>query len=260
VVEGLKRTVRFIISDEDQDWIHTIYPRLEFKGGQPPRSLVGLLDFDYAPPQRSSAMTDKGSDTSRIRDSYNIQVLFDEPRPAYSFLPAVREIDGRIEKSGQMHGITSPLDMHITSQGQMCPCAPLEESRYLPDGFSLDQYISRLIVPFLYGQSFFERYGVWPWGTRSHGLPGFLESYAELSSSGTVDPFKARRQLESVIESKNDSSAERIRKALEAATPPHGHMLCPCGSGRRFRECHAQAFQGLWHLWRDTRESGRHNS
>lgn len=260
MVDGLKRTVRFVISDEDQNWIRTIYPRLEFRGGQPPRSLVGLLDFNYVPPQCPSVVTDKGLETSRIRDSYNIKVLFDEPRPAYSFLPAVKELDGRIEKSGQMYGIANPLDMHITSQGQMCLCAPLEESTYLPDGFFLDQYISELLVPFLYGQSFFERHGVWPWGTLSHGFLGILESYADLTSSNRpVKPFEARRTLESIVKSANDDGARRIKKTLEADKPLHGHTLCPCGSGKRFRECHAKAFQGFWQLWQDTRDGERRN-
>ena len=255
----MTRPILFVISDEEQDWIHTIHPEFEFKGGQPPRSLVGHLHFNYAPPQRAATTTDRDPLTSRIRDSYNIEVLFDEPRLAYSFLPAVRELDGRIEKSGQIHGVANPIDMRITSQGLMCLCAPLEESECLPNGFCLDRYISELLVPFLYEQSFFEQHGVWPWGTRSHGFLGILESYADLTSSNrSVKPFEARRTLQSVMNPANDRGARWIKKALEADGPPHGHTLCPCGSGKRFRECHPQAFQGLWQLWRDIRDGERH--
>lgn len=258
MVDRLIRPIRFVISDQEQRWIRAIYPGLNFTGGNPPRSLAGRLEFDYKPPRCPSTTTYTGPFAGRIRDSYNVEVLFDEPRPAYTTLPAVKELDGRIKKSEELHGIANPSDMHITPEGLMCLCAPPEESDLLPNGFVLDQYISELLVPFLYAQSFFEEHGVWPWGTRSHGFLGVLESYLYMSESKKeVDPLKATETFNSLMKASSDNGMKWIRKALAADDPPRGHAPCPCGSAKPFRTCHSDAFRGLWQLWQDVRASER---
>ena len=72
---------------------------------------------------------------------------------------------------------------------------------------------------FFLGQSLIEAGEPWPFGERKHGFEGLLESYGELI--GTTEVTVISKYLECL-------SKKEIK----------GHWDCPCGSGKRIRDCH----------------------
>jgi hypothetical protein len=66
----------------------------------------------------------------------------------------------------------------------------------------------------------------WPFGERSHGREGLVETYAELlclDDPGTVPAY-----------------LDCLRKK-----ELKGHFDCPCGSNKRLRDCHRDQLQEL---------------
>ncbi len=87
------------------------------------------------------------------------------------------------------------------------------------DGFSLSKWMQKCVEPYYFSYEYYQRYRELPFGERSHGLLGVLETYQELFHE--EDPVKVLALMRSICE---DSY--------------RGHALCPCGSKRRFRICH----------------------
>jgi len=76
------------------------------------------------------------------------------------------------------------------------------------------------------GQAMVERGDPWPFDEWSHGIEGQLEYYREVF--GTDNLGHVRKYLEYMI-------AKKVK----------GHWECPCGSGRRIRDCHSQQIYSL---------------
>lgn len=238
----------FVISDREEGWVKTNYPQLGFEGVHPPLRLVGSLDFDYAPSNPSSVVRQMfGEADFHIRDSYDVEISFDARPPTYSMLPILRETGGRIMLSAKRYNIANPSDVHISGNGILCLCAPAEAHLYFSAGFALEEYIGNLVVPFFYGQSFFERYGAWPWGTYSHGFLGVLESYATV---GNDSSSQSRLELNRLINSVGATElSKKVEVAVRRLARPHMGGPCICGSGKRFRDCHPLVFQPLLKTW-----------
>ncbi len=77
------------------------------------------------------------------------------------------------------------------------------------------------IKNFLVGQSMFEATGNWPFGERPHGFEGLVQGYGDLF--GSTEPAVILSYLRYL--------------ALKA---PKGHWGCPCGGGRKVRQCSHQ--------------------
>lgn len=80
-------------------------------------------------------------------------------------------------------------------------------------------YVKNCLIPYLYSFSYKCRYGQLPFGELSHGLIGIREHYLELFH------LKDVQSLSGLI-------------AILAQENYRGHVLCPCGSGKRLRSCH----------------------
>jgi hypothetical protein len=248
VVKQPVERLPFVISEREEGWVKANYPQLGFEGGRPPLRLVGSIDYCYAPSIPSSVVRKMFGDANcRITDSYDINISFDRRPPTYSMLPIIQEVGGRIELAARRHGITNLSDVHISTGGTLCLCVPPEAHLYFSAGFALEEYVSRLVVPFFYGQSFFERYGTWPWGTYSHGRLGVLESYATVGNDSSPQSLL---ELSGLIETVGESElSKRIETAVLKLTRPHMGGPCICGSGKRFRDCHPLVFQPLLKTW-----------
>ena len=238
----------FVVSDREGGWVKANYPQLRFEGGCPPLRLVGSIDFGYAPSRPSSLVRKMFGDADcRMTDSYDINISFDRRLPTCPMLPIIQEVGGRIELAARRYGITNLSDVHISTDGTLCLCAPAEAHLYFSAGFALEEYINNLVVPFFYGQSFFERYGTWPWGTYRHGWLGLLESYATVGNDSSPQSLL---ELNRLIESAGESElSKRVYTALLKVTRPHMGGPCICGSGKRFRDCHPLIFQPLVKTW-----------
>ena len=85
----------------------------------------------------------------------------------------------------------------------------------------LCSFIEKYVIPYLYTYRFYEEYGVYPYGERSHGIMGDLEYLKDLFQ---VDEWGQVLDIMLFI----------VRSSYR------GHLSCPCGSGKRIRNCHGE--------------------
>jgi hypothetical protein len=129
--------------------------------------------------------------------------------------PMVRELGGRIP-------VTE--NRHVYTNGALCLFVP--EDWFLSPDRTILTYLDGPLRNFFIGESLVARGLPRKLGERSHRVKGLLEAYGEMVGSG--DPVAIRSYLEYLgrIEVK-------------------GHWDCPCGSGRRLRDCHLEHLRRL---------------
>lgn len=142
----------------------------------------------------------------RIDDEYSIKILLPGDYP--EIVPKAFETAGRI-----------PRDFHKFLDGSLCLGEPLAVKRKFLEEPSFLGYVKNCLIPYLYSFSYKCRYGQLPFGELSHGLIGIREHYLELFH------LKDVQSLSGLI-------------AILAQENYRGHVLCPCGSGKRLRSCH----------------------
>lgn len=184
----------------------------------------------------------KSIDGEFIQDVYEISICWAE-KP----IPTVKEIGGRIKRSADKWGITKLIDMHLYPDGRLCLYPPPEEVFLLSNDFRLENFFNRVLIPYLYYQSYFERHGREPWAGASHGVLGLLESYQRVAGDKPQPKEIAEKYLNTI---KINADNDEMKKQL-SLTQVKGHHLCWCKSGKKFRDCHKQALFGFNTLKRD---------
>lgn len=148
-------------------------------------------------------------------DRYSVEVALGRDHP--KTLPIVREVGGRIPWIA---------DRHVNTNGTACVLLPDERWTVWPDESTILDFLNGPLRNFFLGQSLVEQGKPWPFGQWDHGASGIREYYAELL--GTDDVQVIRGYLECL-------AAKKIK----------GHWSCPCGSGKRLRECHLETLRDL---------------
>jgi hypothetical protein len=175
----------------------------------------------------------------RIKDSYKIAIMASKGYPTK--IPLVFERGGRTQSIADRYHLKDIRDLHYNTElKSACVCVKQEEKIMFPPGSNLVDFINNLVIPYLYGLSYFEEQGRWPWGERSHGVLGLLEFYAESSDELT------KSSIEEVSETfRKDPNWKEYSKQLQK---PRKDRACPCGSKKAFSKCHSKAWQGLLNL------------
>lgn len=151
-----------------------------------------------------------------VFDSYEISAEVTGLFPAQE--PVVFEIGGRIPKI---------VDRHVfPKDGDCCLGVWIEWLMKAPD-HHFATFLTGPMHDYFVSQTYYEAHGVWPFGERSHGKLGVLEAYGDLLGVA-LDEKTISNYLQLL-------SRQKIR----------GHALCPCGSGRRLRQCHSDDLQRL---------------
>ncbi|MDF2678669.1 MAG: hypothetical protein K0Q97_3023 [Bacillota bacterium] len=75
------------------------------------------------------------------------------------------------------------------------------------------------VIPYFFAVEYYKKYSTYPFGERQHGNKGILSFYMEKFSVNTYD--KAFNMLKYIV-----------------MNSYRGHISCPCGSGKRIRQCH----------------------
>jgi len=146
-----------------------------------------------------------------VRDTFEVEISILQDYP--DSIPLTWETGGRI-----------PPEYHKLGGGALCFAAPFEVRRRFAARPTLHGYIQDLLVPYLFAFSYKERYGTMPFGELAHGGEGILQYYCELLG---VSEIPALRLLASLAQ--GGKSPKR----------------CPCGSGRRLRDCHGPILQQI---------------
>jgi hypothetical protein len=142
-----------------------------------------------------------------IEDAYSIElqipVLFPQS------LPSVFETGGRI-----------PETYHTSFDGTLCLGAPTALRLKLGRTPTISSLIRELVIPFLYGHSYWAKHGVAIFGELEHGPAGLRQHFASMFE---VTDRQAAREL---------ARFASLKKRMANKEP------CPCGSGRRLGRCH----------------------
>ena len=147
-----------------------------------------------------------------IIDQYKVTIVIKDNYP--DELPVIRECDKRIPLSYE----------HIYSDGQLCLATDEEVRLTMGTNFNLKRWIDLFVIPYLFGYSYFEKYGVMPFGERSHGNKGIKEFYKDF--------FKVESEKKAIDFLKFICSFKNYTYK--------GHHICPCGSGKKVRDCHKE--------------------
>lgn len=139
---------------------------------------------------------------------FNIKMELREGYPRHE--PKVFEVGGRIPRDP---------DRHINGGGDCCVTVWEHWLTMAPD-HSIAAFINGPLNEYFLGQFWVEKTGKWPFGERAHGLQGLEEAYADA--------------LE--VPNKPESLLYYLR--LLSQDWPKGHWPCPCGSGKKLRDCH----------------------
>jgi hypothetical protein len=139
---------------------------------------------------------------------FQIEILLD--RLDVLGLPTVREIGGRIPRR---------LDRHMYANGSACLYLPEDLVVRRRGRFGIVEFIEGPVTTFFLGQAAVERGLPFPCGEWSHGADGMKDLLAGLLGFEDIATCVAFLDLLS-------------RKGATR------HWTCPCGSGRRIRDCH----------------------
>jgi hypothetical protein len=143
-------------------------------------------------------------------DRFEVDVVLARNHPRE--LPAVYETGGRIPRTPERH---------VNSDGTACVGIPDVYWLENPTGeVDVLGFLRREVHNYFLGQAAVENGDPWPFGEWSHGREGLLEHYGALF--GSTDPLTICRLLR--------YSVQRLK----------GHLPCPCGSSRRYRNCHRE--------------------
>ncbi len=159
-------------------------------------------------------LSDGASSGGRL-DAFEIEMLVATSYPEVE--PLVYEVGGRIP----IHP-----DRHMYSDGRCCTCI-WEEWCATSGDTSFRAFCEGPLRNFFLSQYVFERTGEWPFGERAHGAAGYMQAAAKLLG---LD--------------ENDARADRYLQAVVAQSLK-GHWDCPCGSGKRLRDCHFEQLTGI---------------
>lgn len=150
----------------------------------------------------------------RMTGKFNVDITVS--RDFSLALPAVKEISNRIDK-------TYP---HKYEEGYLCLASNLDLKMHFRQDKDISSFVDKYITPYFYTYRYFEEYGIYPYGERSHGVMGDLEYLKDLLNVMSWD--QVFDFMEFVIQSSY-----------------RGHVTCPCGSEKRLRDCHGTTLRKM---------------
>jgi len=175
------------------------YPDLKLLGDEKgQRAVEGVID-------REATFKDV-----TLRLTFQVRVNIPEQYPDPCFPPVAFETGGIIPRTA---------DDHIYPNGSLCLAAPISVKMKFAQAPTLLGFMNILVIPFLYAFRHKQEYGQMPFGERSHGVDGIMEHYREY------------------LDVSDDIALISLVRVL-ADEDYRGHHDCPCGSGKKLRNCH----------------------
>jgi len=150
-----------------------------------------------------------------IEDEYEIEILIPDNYPDKP--PTAKEIKGRIPEK---------FHRNKDDDSTLCLGAPLAVAKKFKKNPYLLHFVEQQIVPYLFSYSYYIKYGDMPFGELQHGGEGILTYYCEVF---------------------NISDSISVLGLLRILTDDdyRGHQDCPCGRGKRVRNCHGNILRDI---------------
>src|SRR5437867_1232116 len=149
-----------------------------------------------------------------VLDRYQIEIEWSDSDIE---VPPLRETGGRIPWTA---------DRHMAQGGMVCLFVPEEWLIRPREGRTVIHYLDGPVRNYFLWQCLYERGKSPEWGERSHGILGLIEAYGDMT--GMIGEAAVKRCLVYL-------SRDQLK----------GHWICPCGSGKRVRCCHAEHLRDL---------------
>lgn len=229
-----------MLTEEDKIWLSKNYPNLIYSNEDGISGNLVLNATYNKELNRFLILGDNVDNTIgglQLTGTFNIKVKKTKDK-TLSLLPSL-----------YIESVEVIANRHINqnSDHRACLCSPFIENQYLTPVFSFKKYFEKLVIPFLYGQIFYDKEKRWPWDDLSHGSIGLLESYYKINDSS-----KAKECLERLP--KDLQNWSRIKELLLQKNFIKGHTLCLCGKENKIRNCHIDAWKGTELLRQNIKE------
>lgn len=150
----------------------------------------------------------------RMTGKFNLEIIVPGDFPLA--FPKVMELSDNIDKDYP----------HRYTNGQFCLASDLELKMFFSQSEDICLFVEKYIIPYLYTYRYYKEYGVYPYGDRSHGVMGNIEYLKDLFVVENWD--QVFNLIFFIIQS-----------------PYRGHLMCPCGSGNRIRNCHGSVLKQM---------------
>ncbi len=124
-------------------------------------------------------------------------------------LPSVYDIGNEIDSKYQ----------HYYADRKLCLETDTTIRLRFSDGIDLIEWMDEFVEPYFFSYEYYQRFGVFPFGERPHGLEGIIDTYKEQFHEN--DPVIVLQLMKYIVTNQY-----------------RGHQLCPCGSKKRLRDCH----------------------
>jgi len=149
--------------------------------------------------------------------SYSIELHHTENFP-YLF-PVLFETGGELPRNMEWH-----VYPHT---GNCCLKTLPEELISCCKGINLNTFYEQEVIPYFFNQLYRKKWGYY-YSERSHGVLGDIEFYAELLKEQDIPKI-----------------TQHLRFIAGSKTEPNRTNLCYCGSGKKYRYCHREAYRTL---------------
>ena len=140
-----------------------------------------------------------------VDNEYNIELLIPVDSDQ---LPSVCEIGNAIDA----------IYPHRYSDGKLCVETDTAIRLRFSEGFDLIEWMDEYVEPYFFTYEYYIRFGVFPFGERPHALKGMIDTYKEQ------------------FHEEDDQVVFKFLKHI-ATGQYRGHHLCPCGSGKKYKNC-----------------------
>ena len=146
-----------------------------------------------------------------LYDKYEIKIEVSENYP-YE-IPCVWETS---------NNIPNDFGHWYSDNNALCLGAACDLFDFIDEHPSLSDYVDGLLTSYFYSATFYKKYGSVPYGERSHNIKGIIEAYLER------------------YQTTDEKLLLKLLKYISGIHKYRGHIPCPCGSGKKFRNCHGK--------------------
>ena len=170
------------------------------------------------------------SDDTILSGCFDIEIT---NHPDKNHLPLLYLKKTRFIQTAERH-----FNNNKNSINSACVCSPYESREFIKNGFIFQKYLEEYVVPFCYGQLYYNKKKKWPWSELAHYESGILEDYLRYNNYTIKDCLSDLRM---------QSSDDLFQKEPEEAEK----MKCFCKSNLEMKSCHPEAYLGFIKLKKD---------
>lgn len=221
-----------MITTEDRKWLSDHYPGIRVMGDTQLRGFFRFKAHQVSGNARvirilGDAVPDSQDIRGAVCDRYQISADLKN-----RISPKVWETEGRLQAFSRKMGVT-PIDVHTYQGGSLCLGFPDVVADVLARHRNIQGLFDRLILPYFYHISYWEKYGHETWPSLSHEKDlAFLQQVCHDSKH---DPRRLKEVLLPVVR-------KYVTNSVLCAKSDK--LLCLCKSGKKMSECHIDGFEG----------------